>query len=319
MKHDRKNGLDGLFRPRSVAVVGASRREGSIGRQVVSNLIRGGFAGPVYPVNPKAEVVLSVPAYRSVKAIPGPVDLAVLVVPPEVVLKVAEECGKKGVKGLVVITAGFREVGGEGVAREQKLADISKRYGMRVIGPNCMGIINTEAGFSLDASFSATLPSVGAVAMVSQSGALGEAILADAAQAGLGVAMFASVGNRVDVTAADLLGYWEDDPHVRVILLYLETVGEPQEFVEVARRVSRKKPIIAVKSGRSDAGAMAASSHTGSIAGADVAVDTMLAQCGVLRVDNFRDMFALAQALLTPPPPRGPRPSCDSPRAPGIP
>jgi acetyl coenzyme A synthetase (ADP forming)-like protein len=290
-----------------VAVVGASRREGSIGRQVVSNLIRGGFAGPVYPVNPKAEVVLSVPAYRSVKAIPGPVDLAVLVVPPEVVLKVAEECGKKGVKGLVVITAGFREVGGEGVAREQKLADISKRYGMRVIGPNCMGIINTEAGFSLDASFSATLPSVGAVAMVSQSGALGEAILADAAQAGLGVAMFASVGNRVDVTAADLLGYWEDDPHVRVILLYLETVGEPQEFVEVARRVSRKKPIIAVKSGRSDAGAMAASSHTGSIAGADVAVDTMLAQCGVLRVDNFRDMFALAQALLDQPLPKGPR------------
>ncbi|MEQ1631502.1 MAG: acetate--CoA ligase family protein [Planctomycetota bacterium] len=307
MKHDRQKGLDGLFRPRSVAVVGASRRLGSIGRQVVSNLIRGGFAGPVYPVNPKAEVVLSVPAYRSVKAIPGPVDLAVLVVPPDAVLKVAEECGKKGVKGLVVITAGFREVGGEGIVREEKLAAISKRYGMRVIGPNCMGIINTEVGYSLDASFSATLPSAGAVAMVSQSGALGEAILADAAQAGLGVAMFASVGNRVDVTAADLLGYWEDDPQVRVILLYLETVGEPQEFVEVARRVSRKKPIIAVKSGRSDAGAMAASSHTGSVAGADVAVDTMLAQCGVLRVDNFRDMFALAQALLDQPLPKGPR------------
>lgn len=307
MKQDRTKGLDGLFRPRSVAVVGASRRPGSIGRQVVENLIRGGFQGPVYPVNPKAEVVLSVPAFRSVKAIPGPVDLAVLVVPPDAVLQVAEECGKKGVKGLVVITAGFREVGGEGIAREEKLAAISKRYGMRVIGPNCMGIVNAEPTYALDASFSATLPRPGAVAMVSQSGALGEAILADAAQAGLGVAMFASVGNRVDVTAADLLAYWEDDPAVRVILLYLETVGEPQEFVEVARRVSRKKPIIAVKSGRSDAGAMAASSHTGSIAGADVAVDTMLAQCGVLRVDNFRDMFALAQALLDQPLPKGAR------------
>jgi len=303
----RTQGLDGLFRPRSVAVVGASRRAGSIGRQVVANLIAGGFQGPVYPVNPKAEVVSSVPAYASVKAIPGPVDLAVLVVPPDAVLQVAEECGRKGVKGLVVITAGFREIGGVGIIREEKLRAIADRYKMRVVGPNCMGIINTQPEFSCNASFSATPPPLGSVAMVSQSGALGEAILADAAQAGLGVAMFASVGNRVDVTAADLVAYWGDDDNVKVILLYLETVGEPQEFVQVARAVSRKKPIIAVKSGRSDAGAMAASSHTGSIAGADVAADTLLQQCGVLRVDNFRDMFALAQALLHQPPPRGPR------------
>ncbi len=307
MKNDRTRGLDGLFRPRSVAVVGASRRLGSIGRQVVANLIRGGFEGPVYPVNPKAEVVLSVPAYRSVRAIPGAVDLAVIVVPPDAVLTVAAECGRKGVKGLVVITAGFREIGGAGAIRETRLQQIAARYHMRVIGPNCMGILNTEPGYRLDASFSATLPRPGAVAMVSQSGALGEAILADAAQAGLGVAMFASVGNRADVTAADLLAYWEHDPQVRVILLYLETVGEPQEFVAVARRVARNKPIIAVKSGRSDAGALAASSHTGSVAGADVAVDTLLAQCGVLRVDNFRDMFALARALLDQPLPKGPR------------
>jgi hypothetical protein len=176
---------------------------------------------------------------------------------------------------------------------------------MRVIGPNCMGVINTDPVFAANASFSATPPPVGSVAMVSQSGALGEAILADATSAGLGVAMFASVGNRVDVTAADLVAYWGDDPQVKVILLYLETVGEPQEFVQVARAVARKKPIIAVKSGRSDAGALAASSHTGSIAGADVAADTLLAQCGVLRVDSFRDMFALAQALLNQPPPAG--------------
>lgn len=307
MRGARTQGLDGLFRPRSVAVVGASRRPGSIGRQIVANLIQGGFQGPVYPVNPKAEVVLSVPAFASVKAIPGPVDLAVLVVPPEVVLTVAEQCGKKGVKGLVVITAGFREIGGVGIEREAQLRRIADRYGMRVVGPNCMGILNTQPEFACNASFSAAQPLPGSVAMVSQSGALGEAILADAAQAGLGVAMFASVGNRVDVTAADLVAYWGDDPHVKVILLYLETVGEPQEFVQVARAVARKKPIIAVKSGRSDAGALAASSHTGSIAGADVAADTLLQQCGVLRVDNFRDMFALAQALLHQPPPRGER------------
>ncbi|MEY4674976.1 MAG: hypothetical protein RL148_2760 [Planctomycetota bacterium] len=299
--------LDGLFRPRAVAVVGASRRPGSIGRQIVANLLQGGFTGPVYPVNPNAEVVHSVPAYASVKAIPGPVDLAVLVVPPDAVLATAEQCGRKGVRGLVVITAGFREIGGEGVEREERLGAIARRYGMRVIGPNCMGILNTEPAHRCNASFSASAPMPGAVAMVSQSGALGEAILADAAQAGLGVAMFASVGNRVDVTAADLLAYWEHDPAVKVILLYLESVGEPHEFVEVARRVGRVKPIIAVKSGRSDAGAAAAGSHTGSIAGADVAADTLLAQCGVLRVDSFRDMFALAQALLHQPPPRGPR------------
>ena len=299
--------LDGLFRPRAIAVIGASRRPGSIGRQIVANLVQGGFTGPVHPVNPNAEVVHSVPAYASVSAIPGPVDLAVLVVPPDAVLKVAEQCGRKGVRGLVVITAGFREIGGEGVEREERLAHLARRYGMRVIGPNCMGIVNTQPEFRCNASFSASAPMPGAVAMVSQSGALGEAILADAAQAGLGVAMFASVGNRVDVTAADLLAYWEHDPAVKVILLYLESVGEPHEFVEVARRVGRTKPIIAVKSGRSDAGAAAAGSHTGSIAGADVAADTLLAQCGVLRVDNFRDMFALAQALLHQPTPRGPR------------
>ena len=300
-------GLDGVFRPRSVAVIGASRRVGSIGRQVVSNLIGGGFQGPVYPVNPKAEVVLSIPAYKSVRAIKGPVDLAVLVVPPDAVLEVAEQCGRKGVKGLVVITAGFREIGDVGVEREERLQAIARRYRMRVVGPNCMGVINTEPAYSCNASFSATPPLPGSVAMVSQSGALGEAILADAAQVGLGVSMFASVGNRADVTAADLVRYWGDEPSVKVVLLYLETVGEPHDFLQVAREVARKKPIIAVKSGRSDAGAAAASSHTGSIAGADVAADTLLQQCGVLRVDNFRDMFSLARALLTQPTPPGDR------------
>lgn len=299
--------LDALFRPRSVAVVGASRRIGAIGRQVVANIVGAGFTGPVYPVNPHTKVVLSMPTYPTVDAIPGPVDCAVLVVPPDEVLKAAEQCGRKGVGGLVVVTAGFREIGGEGIAREDKLRAIAERYGMRVIGPNCMGVINTEPGVSLNASFAATLPGPGRVAMVSQSGALGEAILADAAAEGLGVSMFASVGNRLDVTAADLIEYWEHDDAVQVILLYIESFGDPQRFIEMARRTSRRKPIIAVKSGRSAAGAAAVGSHTGNVAGADIAAATMMAQCGVLRVESFRRMFSLAAALLQQPTPRGDR------------
>lgn len=299
--------LDGLFRPRSIAVIGASRRPGAIGRQVVANLVTGGFTGPVYPVNPHTDTVLSVPCHRSVGAIPGPVDLAVVVVPANDVARVAEECGRKGVKGMVVVTAGFREIGGVGIEREERLKRITRRYGIRVIGPNCMGVIHSSPETAMNASFSATLPRHGQVAMLSQSGALGEAILADAAGAGLGVAMFASIGNVVDVEPADLIEYWEDDPQVQVILLYMESFGEATRFAEVARRVSRKKPILAVKAGRSAAGAAAAGSHTGSVGGADVAADTLLRQCGVLRLESFRDMFSLAAALLHQPLPRGRR------------
>ncbi|HEX5095245.1 MAG TPA: CoA-binding protein, partial [Acidimicrobiia bacterium] len=188
--------LDGIFRPRSVAVIGASRREGAIGRQVVANIVKAGFTGPVYPVNHHADTVLSILAYASIADIPGPVDLAVLVVPADAAVRAAEQCGRKGVKGLVVVTAGFNEIGGKGTARERRLLAIARKYGMRVIGPNCMGIINSEPAYRLDASFAAIYPGEGRVAMVSQSGALGESILSDAASHGLGVAMFASVGNR---------------------------------------------------------------------------------------------------------------------------
>lgn len=286
-------------------MIGASRREGSIGRQVVANLLAGGFTGPVYPVNRSADVVMSMLSYESISAIPGPVDLAVICVPAAEVPSVVEACGKKGVGGLVVITAGFRETGPEGAAREDAVIAIAERYGMRVIGPNCMGIVNNEPGSSLDASFTATRTPPGDVAMVSQSGALGEAILADAAAAGLGVSMFASIGNRADVTAADLIEYWEHAEQVKIILLYVESLGDPLHFVEAARRVGRKKPILAVKAGRSAAGAAAAGSHTGAVAGGDLAVDTLFKQCGVLRVESFREMFALAAALLRQPLPRG--------------
>ncbi|PIE22270.1 MAG: acyl-CoA synthetase [Planctomycetota bacterium] len=304
---DPAHALDGLFRPRSIAVVGASRRKGSIGHEIVAKLVQGGFSGPVCPINPQAESVLSIRCYASIEEVPGEVDMALLVVPASAVNSAAEACGKKGVRGLVVITAGFREIGGEGLGREAELQAIAKRYGMRIIGPNCMGIVNTELQTSMNASFAASTPIPGRIAFVSQSGALGEAILADASNRGLGIHMFASIGNHADVGVADLMEYWEADDGVELILLYMEAFGDPQRFKAVAERLRGKKPIIAVKSGRSTAGARAAGSHTGSVAGEDRAIDTFLSQCGVLRANSMREMFDYAEALLDQPLPQGRR------------
>ena len=299
--------LDGLFRPRSVAVIGASRRRQSIGHEVVANLLGNGFEGPVYPVNPKAEVVHSMHCYRSLASIPGPVDLAVVVVPAAGVLKVARECARKKVRGMVVVSAGFREIGPNGAALEAELRRLVKRAGIRLVGPNCMGILNTEDGVRLNASFAATTPTPGPVAFVSQSGALGEAILSDAKEVGIGIRMFASVGNSADVGADQLCEYWAEDEGVSLILLYLESFGDPARFKAVAERLRGRKPIIAVKSGRTAAGARAAGSHTGSVAGEDRAVDTFLMQCGVLRAESLREMFSFAEALLHQPRPKGAR------------
>ncbi|HMQ22009.1 MAG TPA: CoA-binding protein, partial [Planctomycetota bacterium] len=304
-KPKRSKALDGLFRPRSVAVIGASRREASIGNEVVKNLVSSGFTGPVYPVNKRASVVRSMPCYARLQDIEGPVDLAVLVVPKDHVLAAARACAAKGVRGLVVVSAGFREIGGEGIARERELVRIAERASMRIIGPNCMGIVNTEPEFALNASFAACTPMPGSVGFVSQSGALGEAILSDARSAGLGVRMFASVGNRADVGAHDLLEYWEHDDGVEIILLYLESFGDPARFQAVAERLRGKKPILAVKSGRSAAGARAAGSHTGAVVSKDEVIDTFLAQCGVQRVRSMPELFEVASALLHQPLPRG--------------
>lgn len=303
----RTASLDALFRPRSIAVVGASRRANHIGHQIVRNLVEGGFTGPVHPVNPGAAVVRSMHCYAKVSAIPGDVDLAVIVVPAERVFDAVRDCGKKGVKGLVVITAGFGEVGGEGTARQAKLVELCDHYGMRLVGPNCMGILNTAPDVRMNASFADTQPIRGRAAFLSQSGALGAAILADAESLGLGLSMFASVGNRADVTPADLLEYWGDDPDTGEILMYLEAFGEPERFMPIARRVSREKPIVVVKSGRTSLGARAAISHTGSLAGSEAAVDSLLYQCGVLRVDSMKELFSLAAAVQTGKLPAGPR------------
>ena len=302
-----RHGLDAIFRPRSVAVIGASRDRRTVGGAIFHNLVSHDFQGPVYPVNPKSGVVQSVRAYPTIREIPDPVDLAVVVVPAAQVLEVVEACGEKGVKGVVVISAGFKETGGAGAEREQALRECVRRRGMRLIGPNCLGVLNTESAFNLDATFAPVYPPPGRVAFSSQSGALGLAILDLAAELNIGISHFASVGNKADVSGNDLLEYWEEDPGTGVILLYLESFGNPGRFLEIARRVGRTKPIVAVKSGRTGAGMRAASSHTGSLAGADTAVEALCIQAGVIRCDTIEELFDVAMPLATQPLPRGNR------------
>jgi acetyl coenzyme A synthetase (ADP forming)-like protein len=299
--------LDALFRPRSIAVVGASRRRGSIAGEVFHNLLQRGFPGPIYPVNPAARAVQSVHAYASIEDIPDQVDLAVIVVPTREVLAVVQSCARAGVRGLVVITAGFAELGAEGKALQDQMVTIVRERGMKMLGPNCLGLLDTDPAIQLDATFSPTWPPGGPVSIASQSGAVGLALLDSARELGIGIRQFASTGNKADVSGNDLLEHWEDDPATRVILLYLESFGNPRRFVEIARRVSRKKPIIVVKSGRTAAGARAASSHTGALAGMDIAVDALLGQAGVIRTDTMEELFDLAMLLANQPVPAGDR------------
>jgi len=299
--------LDSLFRPHSIAVVGASRRPDTIGYQIVDNLLRHGYTGVVYPVNPRARSVHSIPAFPSVSAIPGEVDLAVVVVPKDLVPAVVEDCGTKGVDALVVISAGFKEVGAEGAQREARLAEQTRGFGMRVVGPNCMGILSTDLAVSMNATFAPSMPPSGPLSFMSQSGAMGVTILDYAAEYGIGIHHFVSVGNKIDVSGNDLVEYWRDDPGTKVILMYLENFGNPRRFTKLARAVSRSKPIVVVKSGRTKAGARAAASHTGALAGVDVAIDALLAQCGVLRADSVQELFDIAMALEDQPIPAGNR------------
>ena len=299
--------LDPLFHPRSVAVIGASRDRRSVGGSILHNLLSFEFQGQVFAVNPKATVVHSLKCYPSVEAIPDPIDLAVVAVPKPAVLEVLESCGRKGVGAVVLITAGFKEIGEAGAALERQAVAIVKHYGMRLVGPNCMGIINMDPAVRLQASFSANEPVAGNVAFSSQSGALGEAILALLRERGLGLSTFVSLGNKADVSGNDLLEYWETDEQTRVILMYMESFGNPKKFFETCRRLTKKKPVLAVKSGRTVAGARAAASHTGSLAGADIAVESLLAQSGVLRAASIEELFVYASAFASQPIPRGTR------------
>jgi acetyl coenzyme A synthetase (ADP forming)-like protein len=297
-----------LLHPRSIAVVGAGRERGSIGGELFHNLVATGFNGPVYPVNASVTVVQSVPAYRSVADIPGDVDLAVLVVPARHVIGVARECAAKGVRAIVVISAGFAETGAEGAALQHELLTICRDAGIRLVGPNCMGILNTAADVRMDATFAPTYPPAGRVGFLSQSGALGIAVIDEATERGLGLSTFVSVGNKADLSANDLLQYWEKDPATDVVLLYLESFGNPRRFGRISRRVARTKPVIAVKSGRSIAGARATSSHTGAlVAASDLTVDALFAQAGVIRTTTLKEMFDVATVLATQPTPAGRR------------
>jgi len=296
-----------FFRPRSVAVVGASREPSSIGYRLLDALLANRFHGPVYPVNPNASAVGTLRAYPSARELPEPVDLAVIAVPREAVLGVVDDCAARGVRALVVITAGFAEVGDEGRALQQALLDKVRGYGMRMVGPNCMGLLNTDPAIRLNATFAPVVPPQGRVALSSQSGALGLAILASARRLHLGLSTFVSVGNKADVSTNDLLEYWEEDEATSVILLYLESFGNPRRFARIARRVSRSKPIVAMKAGRTLAGKRAAGSHTAALASNEVAVDALFRQSGVIRAETLDEMFDIAATLGSQPLPRGRR------------
>jgi acetyl coenzyme A synthetase (ADP forming)-like protein len=295
--------LECFFTPKSVAVIGASTNPKKLGHAVLDNLVHGGFLNKtrrVYPINPKAEEILGLKAYSSVLEVPGEIDLAVIVIPYPIVPESLRTCGEKGIPAAIVISAGFREAGMEGLTRERELVEIAHQYGIRLIGPNCLGVIDTNT--PLNASFSTGMPPSGPMAFMSQSGALGTAIL-DWAQAGrLGLSKFVSLGNKADVDEADLLLAWQDDPSVRVIMIYTEGLPDGQEFIKVARKVSSKKPIVAVKSGVTQAGSRAVSSHTGSLAGSEQAYQSAFQQARVLRANSMQDLFdqSLAFAYLPP-------------------
>ncbi len=294
-----------LLAPRSIAVIGAGRRAGTIGHEIFRNLLRAGFTGPVYPVNREALSVASVRSYRSVLEVPDAIDLAIVCVPAPEVIDVVRDCATRRVGGLVIISAGFAEVGQDRAASEHELVELARRHGMRLVGPNCMGVVNTNPAIAMHATFAPFIPPRGRVAFSSQSGALGIELMGEAAELGLGISTFVSVGNKADVSGNDLLQYWEDDAETDVILLYLESFGNPRKFARLARRVSRTKPIVAVKSGRSNAGRRAASSHTAALASSDVAVDALFRQAGVIRVDTLEQFFDTAQLLAHQPLPAG--------------
>ncbi len=295
-----------LFEPGVVAVVGASRERGKIGAEIFHNL-HGTFRGDTIPVNPHAEEILGVRACARVTDIPGRVDLAVIAVPADKVDAAVDDCIAKGVSGLVVITAGFSETGVEGRRHEAALLDKVRAAGIRMVGPNCMGLVNTDPRFRLNATFGPIFPPEGKVALSSQSGALGLALLDYASKLNLGISTFVSVGNKADVSGNDLIQYWSEDPRTDVILLYLESFGNPVRFARIARRVARTKPIVAVKSGRSAAGSRAASSHTGALAESDRVVDALFRQAGVIRTGTLEELFDVAMLLSNQPVPKGRR------------
>lgn len=295
-----------FFHPRSVAIIGASRRQDTIGQVLVRNLVTGGFTGRAYVVNPSATAVSGMPAYKTVSEIPDDVDVAIVAVPAEAVTDVVLDCAAKGVHGLIVISSGFAETGEEGRRRQRHLVGLSRSYGLRLIGPNCLGVINTDPTVQVNASLSSVMPTRGRAGFFCQSGALGSAILEKVRNRGLGLSTFVSAGNRADVSGNDLLQYWEEDDSTEVVMMYLESIGNPRKFSRIARRVSKRKPIVAVRSGRTTQG-VPMGHAVRRIGAPQAAVDAMFRQAGVIQVDDLDAMFDVAQLLAHQPLPRGRR------------
>lgn len=299
--------LDKIMKPKSIAVIGASTKEHTIGSDIMKRLQEYKFKGNIYPVNPKGGIIEGLQAYTSVLEIPGSVDLALIVVNSKFVLSTLDQCNEKGIKGICIITAGFKETGKEGAELEKELLNKIRQYGMRCVGPNCLGVVNTHPDIQMDACFAESLPERGNIGFVSQSGALGGGILNILKDLNLGFAQFISIGNQADVNAETAIEYWENDDDVKQILLYMESIQNPQNFRKLATRVTKKKPILALKAGRSAAGASAASSHTGSLAGADKAAAALLHQSGVIREFSLQNLFETAKVFSNCPIPKGDR------------
>ena len=289
-----------FFSPKSIAVVGASDAKGKVGNTVLNNIINSGYNGDIFPINPRADEICGLPCYESVLNVPDDIDIAIFVIPGKFVNKAAEECGKKGVKGLIIISAGFKEIGGEGVEREEQLIKICKKYNLRILGPNCLGFI----GLNYNGSFAAETPKKGGIAMISQSGAMLTGMMDYSMTQAFGFSCNISLGNKADLGAVDFIKYLADDDNTKVILCYLESIKDGQKFLEILPNATRKKPIIMLKSGVSDAGARAASSHTGALAGADIAYDLAFDKCGVIRAKTIEDLFDYSEIFLYQPVPR---------------
>lgn len=302
-----KEQLDKIMKPKSIAVIGASTKPKTIGSEMMQRLRDYKFQGEIYPINPKADSIEGFKAYASVLDVPGNIDFAVLIIPKQFVLDTLAQCNEKGIKGICIISAGFKETGAEGAELELELLAKLKEYGMRCVGPNCLGLINTNDNVRLDATFAEALPVKGDIAFVSQSGALGGGILNILKDLNVGFAQFVSVGNQADINAETMMEYWEDDADVKQILLYMESIANPENFRKLATRITKKKPVVALKAGRSAAGASAASSHTGSLAGADKAADALLKQSGVIREFGLKGLFDTAKVFSNCPIPKGNR------------
>ncbi|MGC9345444.1 MAG: acetate--CoA ligase alpha subunit [Candidatus Bathyarchaeales archaeon] len=296
--------LDKIFNPKGIAVIGASDEEGSVGHTLMKNLTELGYEGKVYPVNIRKTEILGFKAYQAVDQLPETVDLAIVATPAKTVPDIVEQCGKAGIKGIIIISAGFKEVGPEGKALEDRILEIKKRYDLRIIGPNCLGIIRPTV--RLNATFTSKMPKSGSVAFISQSGALGAAILDWAIHENIGFSNFVSVGSMIDVDFGDLIDYFGTDPETRSILMYIEGITDAREFMSAARHFARTKPVIVVKAGKFSESARAASSHTGALTGEDMVYDAAFKRAGIVRVDEIADLFNCAEVLGMQPLPRGP-------------